>query len=92
MTLYKNWILTVTKDFAETRQRPVVGHTIEETDLEDVEHRLGGHHLHVLAATTKHALRAGAAHVQYLSKLDEYLFVQDLTKVMLNLDVVLSLL
>ena len=91
MTLHKNCILTVTKNFAETRQRPVIGHTIEEADLEDVKHRLGGHQLHVLAATTKHALRAGVAHVHHLSELDRNLFVQRRFNKKAHLHVVLSL-
>ena len=48
-----------------------MSHTIEEADLEDVEHRLGGHHCHVLAAAPKHAL--SPAHVHHLSDLDKYL-------------------
>ena len=63
--------LTVTENFAKTGQGPVMGHSIVEADLEDVQHRLGGHHRHVLAAAAKHALRA--AHVHHLSDLNKYL-------------------
>ena len=54
--LYPTRILTVTKNFAKTWQGPVMGHSIVEADLEEVEHRLGGHNRHRLVLTPEHAL------------------------------------